>query len=140
MSRYSVHMLDAKRRNSCCRCLSRLPSSKQYTVSLESFHTTMSPLFGLQRSLNSRDFLVERQDVRFWPDWRNREGVDLLVALGVMLLDVRELCGAAESIVVPIAMSNPSTATSMSVPNYCQFSIRTCELLGSHCGYRECCT
>jgi hypothetical protein len=90
--------------------------------------------------LDCTDFLIERQDVGFWTDWRNREWVDLLVTLGVMVLDVRELGGAAECAIVPVAMSNPSI-TKSALGNKCRlFDVRTCELLGSHCVYREYCT
>ena len=72
----------------------------------------MPSSFGFQCSLNSRDLLVERQDVGFWTNRCNREWVDLLVTLGVMFLDVRELGGTAECVVVPVTMSHPSRTKS----------------------------
>lgn len=55
----------------------------------------------------SCNFAVNWQDIRLWTNWRNLELVDLVVALGVMVLDVCELGGTAEGIVVPIEVTQP---------------------------------
>ena len=61
----------------------------------------------LRRRLHSRDFLVQGQDVRHRTQGRDSERVDLAVALGVVLLDMRELGRAAESLVVPVKVAQP---------------------------------
>lgn len=82
------------------------------------------------RSLPRRsDLLIQRQNIRFWPDRRDAVRVDLLVGLGVVLytrcqlgcgvkhelrieetylLNVLELRRAAEGIMVPVEVLEPS--------------------------------
>lgn len=59
------------------------------------------------RSSSSGHILIERQDVRHWTDWRDREWVDLLVRFGVVTLDVSKLGGTLEGIVVPVQVAHP---------------------------------
>ena len=61
----------------------------------------------LRHRFHSRHFLVQRQDVWHGSHGRDGERVDLRVALGVVLLDVRELGRAAEGFVVPVQVSHP---------------------------------
>lgn len=62
----------------------------------------------LQSRLHSRHLLVDRQNVWHWSNRRNAVRVDLFMALGVVLLDMRELGRAAERRIVPIAVAEPS--------------------------------
>lgn len=76
---------------------------------------------GAQSSRGSRDLRIKRQDSRLRTDRSDREGVDLPVTLGVVVLNVSELCCAAEGLVVPVQVANPSVA--------CQS--RNCEVISS---------
>lgn len=69
---------------------------------------TFDMLLRLQSCLNGWHLLIKRQYRRLWSNWCDTERVDLLVALGVMVLNVREFGRATESLVVPIAMPDPS--------------------------------
>ena len=60
-------------------------------------------------SLDSWHFFVNRQDVGFWPEGSDRVRVDLSVTLCIVILDVREFCGTAESIIIPVAVPYPSS-------------------------------
>jgi hypothetical protein len=62
----------------------------------------------LRCRLGCRDLLVERQDMRKRAKWCDAVWVDLLVALCVVALDVRELGCASESIHVPVEVPYPS--------------------------------
>lgn len=53
-------------------------------------------------------FLIQGQDVRHWTEWCDRMRIDLSVALRVVIPDVRKLCGALESVVIPVAMPHPT--------------------------------
>jgi hypothetical protein len=60
-------------------------------------------------SLRTRNFIVFLQNVGQRPYRRNGEGIDLPVALGIVILDVFELCRLAEGHrVVPVQMSHPA--------------------------------
>lgn len=67
-----------------------------------------STSFRLQSSFDGRNLLIKRQDIRFRADWRDLKLIDLPMALCVMFLDMGELSGVFESIVLPIAVSDPS--------------------------------
>ena len=65
-------------------------------------------LFGRTKGKSSsRNILIERQDVGDWTNWRDREWVDLLVRLCVVALDVSELGGALEGVIVPVQVAHP---------------------------------
>lgn len=66
-------------------------------------HPCPSPLL-LPRSDN---LLVERQNVRHGPQRGDGERVDLGVRLGVVVLDVQEVGGVAESRQVPVQVAHP---------------------------------
>ena len=78
-------------------------------ASLSNLVHRYSDLFRLHSRLNSRNLLIDLQDIRLRPKRRNRKLVDLLVALGVVILDVCELGRGPEGIVPPVAVSQPST-------------------------------
>jgi hypothetical protein len=52
-------------------------------------------------------FLVQRQDVGYRANWCDRGRVDLLVALGVVVLDVCEFRRAAKGVVLPVQVTDP---------------------------------
>ena len=58
-----------------------------------------------QSRLNSRNLLLNRQNIRLRPHRRDRKLVDLLMALRIVVLNMRELGRAAESVVLPVAVS-----------------------------------
>ena len=55
-----------------------------------------------ERSRRSRHFDVQRQNGRLRPKRCDGQGVDLLVALGIVRLDVCELGGVVEGWVIPV--------------------------------------
>ena len=57
--------------------------------------------------MDSRYLFLERQNVRLRADGCDRELVDLLVALGVVILDMGELCCTPEGIDVPVEVAKP---------------------------------
>ena len=81
------------------------------TRSFSSYDASLRLLYCLRRC----DLLIQRQDIRLRPKRRDGKWVDLLVALGVVLLDVRKFGRAAEGFVVPVQVSDPSMM-SVSLP------------------------
>lgn len=58
-------------------------------------------------SLHSRHLVVQRQNVRQRTDGRYGEGVDLLVRLGVVVLDVQKVARVLEGRHVPVEVAHP---------------------------------
>lgn len=57
--------------------------------------------------LNGSDLLVQREDVGHGADGRDGEGVDLRVALGVVVLDVQEVGRGGEGRRAPVQVPQP---------------------------------
>lgn len=57
---------------------------------------------------DSCNFFIGTKNVRYWTERSDRVGVDLFVRLGVVILDVSELCGLAECWVIPVEIAQPS--------------------------------
>lgn len=77
------------------------------------FHRAQFLLNSLLRRLNRRHFFIQWQNIRFWPYRRDREGVDLLVALRVVVSDMLELCRLAEGWNFPVEVADPSEESSV---------------------------
>lgn len=68
----------------------------------------MTPRFPLCLvGLDHGYLLVQRQNIGQRSNGRYREGVDLRVALGVMILDVQEVGRVLEGRVVPVQVAHP---------------------------------
>lgn len=61
--------------------------------------------------LHSGNLLVQRQNIRERSHGRDGQRVDLRVAAGVMVLDVREVGGLAKGLVVPVQIAQPGVQT-----------------------------
>jgi len=92
-------------------------------------------------SSSGGNILIERQDIGDWTNWRDREWVDLLVRLCVVVLDVSELGSALERIIVPVQVAHPPRRIFVRMISYTDRRFEhTCAGWGSHYECRECCT
>lgn len=73
-----------------------------------SLPSTQRFLLRLQSRLYRRHFLIQWQNVNIRSKRSDRIRIDLLVTLGVVLLDMRELRRASKSVVVPVEVAHPS--------------------------------
>lgn len=119
------HKIQLIHQISAARCVQQILS--QTSISAISFR--------LQSSFDGRNLLIQWQNVWFGAHWRDLELVDLSVALCVMLLDVSKFSGVLESIVLPIAVSDPSVICQFLLFQV-DFESRTYGVLGIHCVYR----
>jgi len=90
------------------------------TFLFSQFHTAAHPNIHpslLRHTINSSNFLVQRQDSRNRSHGRDTKGVDLLVALGVVALDVCEIGRFAKSWVLPVQVSDPFVQSRISTSN-----------------------
>jgi hypothetical protein len=67
----------------------------------------METCLSLGCGLRGWHLLVKRENIRHRAQRRDSERVDLAVTLGVVLLDVCELSRAAESLMVPVQVTQP---------------------------------
>lgn len=59
------------------------------------------------KCLNSRHLIIQWQDIWKWAYGRDRERIDLCVTLGVMVLDVQEVCRVLEGCIIPVQIPHP---------------------------------
>lgn len=65
--------------------------------------------------LDRRNILIQRKNIRKRPNGCNREGVDLSVRLGIVVLDVQEVGRLLERWVIPVQIAHPLKAMSASL-------------------------
>jgi hypothetical protein len=81
-----------------------VPSESNEFIQYLRLHDTST---SFQHRPHTTHLILLLQDIRQRPNRRDLELVDLAMALGVVILDVFELCGGAESRVVPVQVAEP---------------------------------
>jgi hypothetical protein len=82
-------------------------SSQVNQMNSSNIYVCITHLLLFQHRPHTTHLILLLQDIRQRPNRRDLELVDLAMALGVVILDVFELCGGAESRVVPVQVAEP---------------------------------